>query len=571
MHKKTRNESRLLEKESGMRQSSTAGALHFVLAYPNSYRTAMASLGYQTVYATLTRHPKSVCERVCLPDDKSIQEMQRTQSELRTLESEKSMRESDVLAFSVAFEPDYVNVVRMLELSNIPLYAKNRDHTHPFIIGGGPAMTFNPEPVADFFDAVVIGDAEEVLLKVVDVMHGAVASGKEDVLLQLAEIDGVYVPAFYTPEYDGDGRFVRMETKDGVPSKVRRAVARDISKYPGESVIFTPEGEFGDIYLVEIARGCPYRCRFCVAGHIGRPYRERDIESVYADRPAHLKDKRMGLVSAAVFDHSMIAPFCEKASADGVDFTVSSIRLETFDRQAAQMLVKSGQKTVTFAPEAATVRLRKVINKDISDEDIDAAVNTAVEAGFGRVKLYFMIGLPTEEDADIEGIVGLLKRLADKYEKAEFSVSASVFVPKPCTPFQWCAFADEKILAKRAKLLKDGLGKVARVKCSVESVRMAKLQAVFARGDRRAALIAVEAAKTGVARAMKEHISKCTMYLAGSEDVNAPLAWEHIDCLLDKRYLALEYERALAGRLTPPCNLGKCYECGVCAVLGDRV
>ena len=547
-----------LARESGDVHINRAAAVRFALAFPNTYSVGMASLGYQLVYSMLNSLPNASCERVFLPDPDDLQEHLRTHTELFTLESQHPLSEFDIIAFSVSFEMDYLNVLHILKLANIPVLSEQRDESRPLVIAGGPCGTFNPEPLADFVDAFVIGDAEDVLPELVNVLEAKQGSARGEILEALTAINGVYVPRFYTPKYESD-EFVDLKVEPPAPERVTRSVAADLSSSTARSVIRAADAEFGEIELVEVARGCGRQCRFCVAGYITRPMRPRNIGE-------QINGIRLGLVGAAIFDHPNAKSICESIVNSGGEFTVSSIRLETITPELAALMVKGGQKTLTIAPEAGSERLRKVINKNANEEDIFSAVSMAQEAGISRIKLYFMIGLPTETDQDIEAIVDLVRRLNAEFQGISFQVSASSFVPKPWTPFQWHTMERETILKRRYAILSKGVSSIKGVKLSGESPRLATVQGYLARGDRRLGRVLAAALENGgdYSSALRETEVDVKQYLYTLRDRGDKLPWDVIDTGIDKDYLWNEYKKALKGETTAPCRIGTCRACGVC-------
>lgn len=545
-----------LARERGSVAINRGAAVRVALAFPNVYGIAMASLGYQLVHQMLNSISGASSERVFLPDPNDLREHERTRTELFTLETQTPLSAYHAIAFSVSFELDYVNVLYMLRLANVPVRSDDRDERHPVVIAGGPCATLNPEPFADFVDAFVIGDAEETLAPLVAALESGLSKDREAALAALAVVPGVYVSRFYRPEYAPDGRVLRVEATPPAPERVRRAVARDLSSWPSSSAISTDEAEFGDIELVEVARGCGRKCRFCAAGHITRPPRAR---RVLTDGSA-----RLGLVGAAVFDHPDAEEMCRQIVDSGGQFTVSSVRLETITPELASLMARGGQKTLTIAPEAATDRLRRVINKTATDDQVLSAVSAAVDAGIERVKLYFMIGLPTETDEDAEAIGDLCSRLAGEFPSIAFHASVSCFVPKPWTPFQWHPMEREDVLKRRMEVVRASVSRIRGVKLSGESPRLALVQALLARGDRRVGRAAESALDSGGNwnRALRD--VDLDWYLHRPRDPDEALPWDHVDAGIRKDYLLDEYQRAMQEAVTPACRVTECRACGVC-------
>ena len=532
-----------LARERGGLGIDVAAPVRFALAFPNEYRVGMASLGYQLVYRMLNELPSASCERVFLPDAIDIDEHARTHTEIFTLESLRPLSEFHALAFSISFEIDYINVVRMLDLTNLSVLSVDRDDYDPIIIAGGPCATFNPEPLADIIDAFVIGDAEEVLPALVDAMEASLRKPRADRLAALASVPSVYVPS--------------------VPQArpVRRAIARDLASYPADSIIHTAEAEFGDISLVEVARGCGRKCRFCVAGHITRPPRPRGSQINGVSDGI-----RLGLVGAAVFDHPEAVDICRSIVDSGGEFTVSSVRLETVTPEIARLMIAGGQRTLTIAPEAGSDRLRRVINKSCAEDEILQAVSAASEAGFARVKLYFMIGLPTETDDDITAIADLAGRLSREFPAMQFQISVSSFVPKPWTPFQWRPMERESVLKKRYARLRAGISSIKNARFSGESPRLAVVQGYLARGDRRLGAMLIEAARNGgdYSAALRANDVDPAQYIYRERPENELLPWDHLDILIDKDCLLAEYRKALREETSAPCSVQVCTLCGAC-------
>ncbi|MCX6344530.1 MAG: radical SAM protein [Armatimonadetes bacterium] len=530
-----------LAKESGRLSINGAAAVRFALAFPNVYSVGMASLGYQLVYQMLNSLPNASCERVFLPDDGDLEEHERTQTEVFTLESLRPLSEFHVLGFSISFELDYINVLKIIKLGNLPVLSSERGDYDPIVIAGGPCASFNPEPLSDFIDVFVIGDAEEALPEMVNAIERTLGKPRLQRLEALAGVAGVYIPI--------------------LNNKASRAIARDLDIYPAASLIHADDAQFGDISLVEISRGCGRKCRFCLAGHITRPPRPRLLSE------AQIRGKsRMGLVGAAVFDHPDSINICRSIVNSGGEFTVSSLRLETVTPELAGLMASGGQRTLTIAPEAATDRLRKAINKYSTDEQIFTAISIAYESGFRRVKLYFMIGLPTETNDDIAAIIDLTKRVSREYPSMQFQVSASSFVPKPWTPFQWHVMERENVLKKRYAMLRSGISSIKNAQFGGESPRLASVQGYLARGDRSLGRVLLTALENGgdYGAALRETGVDASQYLYRERSVEEILPWDHLDMAVDKNYLWREYEKSLEGKLSEPCNVGGCQACGAC-------
>lgn len=550
---------KLLEREVGTVYSTLEGKLKFALAFPGPYRLGMSALGFQIIYGILNSMPGVACERVFLPEPADQHEFKRSRTRLFSLESQAPLVDFDVLAFSISYELDYANIVSILELAGLPIFTSERNESHPLIIAGGPCATFNPEPLAEIVDSFVIGDGEEVISDIVRVLEDSGGLDRDDLLAQLAGITGVYVPRFYTPNYNPDGTIAGMDVRQPAPEKVTKRIVYDLRRYPNQAIILTPEAEFSGMLLAEAMRGCKRHCRFCVSGYSGLPPRPRQI----GELP---EGARVGLVGSSVFDHPEAQAICESLTSEGREFSISSTRIESLTDDLARMMYEGGQRTMTIAPEAGTERLRRIINKPITDDEVMDAARMASEAGFARLKLYFMVGLPGETSEDIEAIPKLAREIVDRYPSLRLQISASCYVPKPWTPFQWCGMAPEKELSNSLKRIKNAFKNEKRIELSSESPRSAYIQAWLARGDRRLGKIIAAAAAEGsnYAKAASEAGIDTDFYAARPRGEDEILPWDHIDLLVKKDYLWKEYTRALEGQLTTCCNVGSCARCGVC-------
>ncbi len=564
-----------LDREIGTIYKPHAGKIKFALAFPNTYYIGMSNLGLQIVYRLLNEREDVVCERVFLPDPPDLDELLRTGKPLVTMESQTPVRDFDVLGFSVSYELDYPNVLRILSLSGLKPLSSDRDSADPLIIAGGPTATFNPEVLAPFMDAFTIGDAEETLPELMDVVRGGLTDDRESMLLELANVNGVYVPRFYQPVYNPDGTLSHMHVSPGVPEKVHRRCVPNLDVYPATSVILTPETEFSNMILAEVARGCGRKCRFCAAGYTYLPPRARSAGSVLegiraveekAERRGVTVPPRVGLLSASVFDHPSSLLICETLAERGRLFSISSTRADTLTQDIVQALHRGGHETLTIAPEAGTERLRCVINKNISDQELLDAARTAWDGGFRRLKLYFMVGLPTETDEDIDGVISLTERIAGMYDWQRISVSVSCFVPKPWTPFQWADMAAEKVLADKLLCIRNGLLGIKHVEVQGESAREAVAQGVLARGDRRLAdsLILLSSQNISWKAAFRKGSIDPSFYAQRFRSRDEMLPWDHLDLGVSKDFLWREFERSRIAARTPACMVGTCRLCGVC-------
>ena len=550
---------RRLERETGTIYGPLEGRLRFALAFPGPYRLGMSSLGFQIVYGLLNSIPGVACERVFLPDPEDVREFRRSRTRLFSSESQTPLAEFDVLAFSISYELDYTNLAQILDLAGLAIFAADRDESHPLVIAGGPCATFNPEPLAEIVDAFAIGDAEEMVGEMAQAIQHARSADREALLAALSGVAGVYVPRFYVPRYNADGTCAGMDVLPPAPERVQKRIARDLDRFSNLSVILTPEAEFSGMLLAEVSRGCGRLCRFCVAGYAGLPPRPRQIGALP-------EGARVGLVGSAVFDHPEAQAICARLTGEGRQLSVSSIRIESLTDELAGMMYRGGQRTMTIAPEAGTERLRRVINKPTTDEEVLDAARMAAQAGFARLKLYFMVGLPTETSEDVESIVDLVRQIADQHPSLRMQASVSCYVPKPWTPFQWCPVAPEQDLVRKLARIRKGLGQDKRVELTAESPREAHVQAWLARGDRRLGRVIAAAADQGLGyeRAAAGLGIDTSFYASRKRDRQDTFPWDHIDLLVTKDYLWEEYIRAFEGRVTPGCTVGSCTRCGVC-------
>lgn len=542
------------------------------IVYPNTYFVGMSNLGLHIIYEEINLHPSSVCERIFLPEKKELDVYDKTKTPLMSVETQRPMHQFDVVAFDVTFEMDYFHIPLMLRYGRVPVMSEDRTGFDPIVIAGGPCATFNPEPFADFIDAFIIGEGEGIVTAVLERIRKGRENGesREETIAGLAQIDGVYVPVLYTPQYDDNKRFVGYDIAEGAPKIIRRHFEPLTSG--GETVIATNFTEFGAMYIIEVARGCGRHCRFCMAGYCFRVPRVRplDILKEGVDRAEKL-GKKVGLMGAAISDYPEVDELVTYIRSKNMRYSCASLRADSLTQAVVDGLAESGQKTITIAPETGSERLRRVINKGISEENLRTAAQLSAKSGIQHMRLYIMIGLPTETDEDIDAIVGLAERtqahMAEVGCKGRLTLSINPFIPKPFTPFQWMAMDHQKSVEKKLQYIKKSLQKNRRIEVLVESPKEAYIQGVLARGDRRLGKVLAACAIDRGSKSFKSEMKKagldmddCNYRERKFEDY---LPWSHLDMGLRNGYLEQEWQRAVDEAYTPPCMEG-CKRCGVC-------
>lgn len=533
---------KLLAAEEGAVRKNWGGKLPIALIYANTYRVGMGSLGLHTLYRLFNARADVVCERVFFGE----QQYPRPGDQLVSVESQQPLNQFPVLAFSISYELDYFNAVEMLRQAEIPVLAEARDDSHPLIIAGGPAVYANPEPLADIFDAFAIGEGEVIAPPLLEALWEATDMPRAEALRRLSEVAGLYVPALAN-------------------GPVGRVWSRHLESAPAVTQIYTQNTEFGDRTLIEIARGCGRSCRYCLAGYGYRPMREIPLETVLALAQQGLQRRdRVGLVSAAVSDHSRIDEMAVALRRMGARLTAASMRVDPISEPLVRALAESGNQTLTIAPEAGSTRLRQVINKPQSDEQILRAAELAACYNFPQLKLYYMIGQPTEEEADIEAIAELTLAVKKCFPR-NLTINATPYVPKAHTAFQWEAMAPAETIETRLGYLQRRL-QPEGIEVRSDSTGWAAVEGTLARGDRRLGRALARMRRLSLKEWHKvlaaEGLSEADFVRA--RDRREALPWQVVDTGVSQSFFGWEAARADRSEGTPPCPPDHCMRCHVC-------
>ncbi len=558
-----------VKSEIGAVRKTGSHHLSVALVYPNTYHVAMSNLGFQTVYHLINAENQVVCERVLLPDESA-----RKTDSISSVESGKALAQFDIIAFSIAFENDYPNILSILSLAGIPLLSSKRDAVRPLIVAGGVACLLNPEPLAAFIDCFLIGEAEAILPHFFKTLNPA--NDKQSQLRELARhVPGAYVPAFYRTDYHADGTIKSFEPRYNLAPQINRVYLANLNQTDTCSTLLSPHTTFADTYLIETGRGCPRGCRFCAAGFIYRPPRFRSRQQLQQNIKTGLAlTTKIGLVGSAITDQPELDRICETAHTLHAEISFSSMRADALTPQLIETLRASGVRTATIAPDAGSERMRTVINKGLNEKQILSAVYALVAGGIPNLKLYFMVGLPTETMEDVESIVKLCKRIKHQFLQAsraqkhigEITVSLNCFVPKPFTPFQWAAMDDTSTLKAKIKRVKAGLKSVANLRVHADVPRWAYVQALLARGDRRVADILVQVFQNqgNWSQSLKASPLNADFYVLRQRDPKEMLPWDYLNHGVSKSFLKKEYQRALRAKESATCPMIDCERCQVC-------
>lgn len=550
----------LLDRETGFRKKVWGEGLTICLAYPHFYQTGMSNLGFQTVYKLINDIPFCLCERVFLPSAEDEAQFKKHNLPLFSMESQKPLADFDFIAFSIPFENDYVNVLKILELGRIPLQAEQRGENDPLCLAGGISITLNPEPLADFMDTFLIGEGEALIPEFFREMKNSFEKGlaKEERLRDAQRtVEGVYCPRFYDVRYTEEQTIQDIRPREECfPAKIQRRWMSDISAFTTDQILTTADTEFGDMFITEISRGCWRGCRFCAAGYIYRPIRYRALDALQPSlKQGIAQEKKIGLLGTAISDHPELEAICRTVLDEGGRLSLSSLRIDRMTPEIAALIREAKIDTIAMAPEAGSERLREVIRKDISDKQIFEAMEHLIDEDILNLRLYFLVGLPTETDNDIDALIRLVKRIRHHtlaYTEGEktfrrLTLSINQFIPKPQTPFQWHPLEDIQVVNRRIKRISQGLKGEPGVHILHDLPKWNYIQALLSLGDRRVGRILslVHRLDGNWSQALKAVPLNADFFVYRQKTFSEFLPWDFIEAATPRTHLEREYQKAL--------------------------
>ena len=558
----------ILSKEIGYVRKPHANRLRVALIFPNTYFVGMSNLGFQTIYRLFNDDPDIVCERAFLPPKQELAALREAGTRIVTLESQTPVADFDIIAFSVSFEWDYTNVLTMLRLAGVPLRAADRDYKHPLVVIGGAVTFVNPEPLAMFADVIAAGEGEALVPALVEAMS---SSSRSEQLKRLAQARGYYIPSFYDVEYAADGTIVKYVPREGTgaPPIVRKAALKTTEAVdPPSTTIFTPDTEFGSRFLIEVVRGCANLCRFCWAGYNYLPVRAFPTDRILAlAQAARAHSSKAGLVSIALCDHPDIEHILRSLRDMGYSISPASLRLDDLTPTIVSILKESGERTLTIAPETGSDRLRRVINKTVTNAEILDSAELIFSSGIESLKLYYMIGLPTEDDDDLVAIRDLtvqfheimLKHARPRGRIGRIVASVNPLVPKPGTAYQWLPMERTDVIERKMKRMRALVADIDNVYFNIKSERHSYYQALLSLGDRRIAPAIEQAEANGGQwrKALADAELDGDFYIYRDRTNDAVLPWNIIDGGMKEPFFRAEFEKSTRAEWTLPPKRAK--------------